>query len=403
MSNIYRYAKHITHFQVPQELIPKLTYIKFDELKLLNFLHSEFQRTSKSQVSLQARVISRATGIHPTNLGVARKGLVDEGLLLAERRGMTYLYTCCDPTDRTPISDGTTVSSRINFDDATEPMLLAYFEQRIENCRRTSNGLHGCCPFMGHTDQNPSFSVTTAAGSGGVWNCFGCGKSGKLVDFEVYLSEDATGVTVDRTEAHKRVEAALRSLGLGDSAKSHPSDVVYDYVDSDGVVISQTVRPRGDKTKMYRRRPHPDKPDRYITNLKGCVDLLYRLPEVMKADTVIIVEGEPDVESLRKLNLRDEDYKDVAITTKANGAGGWLSSHSASIRGKKVILIGDTNLKGVQHMDAVQLAIATVASSVNRINLPTEFKDISHWLIGRTAEDFIRLVGGNCLCLPVEI
>jgi hypothetical protein len=58
----------IMHFQIPQAIIPKLVYMKLDELRLLMFMHSEFQRTSKSEVSLLAEPISEQTGMRCLSL-----------------------------------------------------------------------------------------------------------------------------------------------------------------------------------------------------------------------------------------------------------------------------------------------------------------------------------------------
>ena len=405
MANVYRFAKHVVHYQLPQVLISKLTFIRLEELKLLNFLHSEFQRTSKSEVTLQAETISIKTGIHPTNLGAARDSLVSQGLLLVRKIGKTITYIACDPTDKTPIPDGNSNGSRINFDDLTEDVLRRYFESALRLCKRTENGLSGCCPFPTHDDRTPSFSVELKDGNGGRWNCFGCGKSGKLVDFEVHRSEDATGRTINRTDAHRLVIDKLRGLGVTESATEKSNDVAYAYCDEFGEIITETVRPGGKKVGMYRRRPNPDAPGKYISNVKNCPNLLYRLPEVIESDTVIVVEGEPDVESVRKLNLQDVGGRDVAATTIANGAGGWLPEHSARLLNKWVILIGDNDPdgKGLKHMNKIKASLFGKVKDLNHVELPSEYRDISHYLETHGTSDLIKLVGEEWLTPVAEV
>jgi 5S rRNA maturation endonuclease (ribonuclease M5) len=405
MSNIYRFAKHVVHFQLPQVVISKLTFIKPEELKLLCFLNSEFQRTSKSEVSFKAEEISMKTGIHPTNLGGVRDSLVAQGLLLVRKTGKIFVYICCDPVHKSPVPDGSSNGSQIDFDEVTAPALRKFFERRLGASTVTENGLASCCPFPPHNDTNPSFSVELKDGNGGRWNCFGCGKSGKLVDFEVYLSEDSSGVTIDRTEAHRRVVDRLRSLGVTESTKGQQDDIVYVYTDEYGEVLTETVRPHGKKEGMYRRRPNPDAPGRYINNVKGCPNLLYRLPEVREASTVIITEGEPDVENLHNLHLRDVDGRDVAVTTIANGASAWLANHSEPLVDKWVILCGDNDDdgKGLKHMERIKAALNGRVRDLNHIVLPSEYRDISHYLETHSAEDFVALVGNNWLDTPVRI
>lgn len=403
MSNCYRWVKSIQHFQLPQAVIPKLTYLRVEELRLLIFLQSEFQRTSKSEVKLQAEAISWATSIHPSNLGRTRDSLVSQGLLLYRKKGKVFTYICCDPSNRTPVPDGGTGGGYLDFDDAPAEMLRKYFERHLKEFKPTENGLSGCCPFPSHNDSTPSFSVEIKDGGGGKWICFGCGKSGKLVDFEVYLSENSAGVTIDRTEAHSRVEVRLRALGLGEGSKGHRSDIVYTYMNDLEDVAFEVVRPKGKKEGMYRRRPHPDVPGKYLKGTMGCPHVLYRLPEVIEAYTVIFTEGEPDVESVRKLNLEDAGASNVAVTTVAGGVNGWRPEHAAWLKDKYVILIGDNDAAGVQFMEEVKLAITDTVKKLIHVVLPPEYKDISEWLKTHTAQDFVDLVGDEWLDPPVAI
>ena len=109
MGNIYKFSKpYVFHFQLPQAVIPKLVYLRLDELRLLMFLHSEFQRTSKSEVSMPAETISRMTGVHPSNLGSARDSLTTQGLLMFRKIGKVFTYVLIDPATKLPVPDATT-------------------------------------------------------------------------------------------------------------------------------------------------------------------------------------------------------------------------------------------------------------------------------------------------------
>ena len=56
--------------------------------------------------------------------------------------------------------------------------LKAYIESKGIALKKHGNGYIGLCPF--HNDNNPSFSVTP---SKNIWHCFGCGKSGNVIQF----------------------------------------------------------------------------------------------------------------------------------------------------------------------------------------------------------------------------
>lgn len=53
--------------------------------------------------------------------------------------------------------------------------------------KRSGRELNGCCPF--HADRSPSFYVDDDKG---VWNCFGCGTAGDVIDYVMKLE----GVTL---------------------------------------------------------------------------------------------------------------------------------------------------------------------------------------------------------------
>ena len=404
MSNVYRFSRGLSYYQVPHALDESLSYIKSAELKLLLYVQSEAERRSRSKIVLTGTDIAKATGIHPTSVGEARKGLVTVGLLVAEKRGANWTYVVCDPRDRTPVPDGREPSDVIDFDALTSRILRSYFRPHLRQCKPTANGLTGCCPFPTHKDDTPSFCVSLEEGSGGLWNCMGCHRSGKLVDFELCLSETAAGVTIDRQTAHTKVVNRLHALGVAESTTGK-YDIVYTYHDEYGEVNSETVRIGGDKKNMARRRPHPDKPGRYIPNTKGCKPLLYRLPEVMEADTVILVEGEPDAEAVRSLSLQDEAGRWIAATTTPYGAGSWKPEYTEQLRGKTVICIGhnDPDGKGLKHMHIVQDELEGTVKRVSIRSLPSEFKDVHDYLKEHADVEFIRLVGDGLLELPPSI
>jgi putative DNA primase/helicase len=67
----------------------------------------------------------------------------------------------------------------------------------------------------------------------------------------------------------------------------------------------------------------------------------YNLPEVLKAKSVIIVEGEKDCETIKVWGL--------TATTNAQGAGKWRQQYNDHLKGKRVAVLPDNDDPGRKH------------------------------------------------------
>lgn len=229
-----------------------------------------------------------------------------------------------------------------------------------------NRGIHlknkmGKCPF--HDDKNPSLSVDVEKG---VWFCHaGCGGGGVIEFLARYL-----GVTVPEfLHKSKIVPAALVSdcelLAKPDYLT--PTEAIYDYHDALGNVVYQVVRY---KPKTFRQRHAVD--GKWVWSMEGVQRVLYRLPEVLKADTVWLCEGEKDAESLADLGFE--------ATTNVGGAGKWLDGYTESLAGKHVILCGDNDEPGRKHMEKVFEAIAGKVKTTKIVTVPDPHKDITDFI-----------------------
>ena len=128
----------------------------------------------------------------------------------------------------------------------------------------------------------------------------------------------------------------------------------YDYQNEKGKLLFQVVRY---SSKEFSQR-QPDHPKGWIWNLNGIQPVLYRLPELIRStEPILIVEGEKDVESLRKWGL--------TATTNPMGAGKWKKEYDKYLLNKEVILIPDNDSPGFQHCQQVG------AVSYTHLTLPT--------------------------------
>jgi putative DNA primase/helicase len=186
---------------------------------------------------------------------------------------------------------------------------------------------------------------------------------------------------------------------------------VYPYVDENGTTLSEAVRY---DPKDFRQR-RPDGNGGYVWSTKGVRQVPYRLPELLEAIAnqrpLFIVEGEKDVENLRKLGL--------PATTNASGCGKWTRALNKFFRDADVVIIADNDpqkkhprtgapmfhddgrpiLPGQDHAHDIARHLARVAKRVRLLDLGKHWKDcppkgdISDWIdAGGTVEALWQIV-----------
>ena len=164
------------------------------------------------------------------------------------------------------------------------------------------------------------------------------------------------------------VADAMRELGGGGEIVC-----VYDYTDERGKLLFQVCRfdPKGfppAQTRWGRRIA--------IWNLQGVRRVLYRLPEVIKAQSVCITEGEKDCDNLAKLGF--------VATTNPFGAKKWRDEYNEFLRGKDVVVfgdVGDPDKKGeTAHRAGYRVIIFQAAFLPRHALQPDGFHDVSDYI-----------------------
>ena len=237
----------------------------------------------------------------------------------------------------------------------TLPKLLSRFNGYHRNGAR----FRARCPA--HEDRTPSLSITE--------------KDGKL------LLHCHAGCTT---------EAILATLGLTmadlftDAASADGSKQIvatYPYTDETGKLLFEVVR---HEPKDFRQR-RPDGKGGWIWNLNGVRRVLYRLPEVVRAKAVLVVEGERDVESALKLGL--------TATCNPGGAGKWRGEYTTPLKGKRVGVICDADAPGLAHGRDVARSLVGVAAGVRLIQALPRAKDLTEWVgRGGTREALVSII-----------
>ena len=247
--------------------------------------------------------------------------------------------------------------------------MKAFYSAELPSIKANGSAMaQALCPW--HNDTKPSLTVNLTTGQ---FKCFGCDKKGSIFDF--YMTRHS----VDYKTAFN---ALAKEAGLTTEAQRRVIKT-YDYVDESGKILFQTFRY---EPKDFKQR-RPDGNGGWIYNLQGVQLVPYNLPEVIKAKSVIIAEGEKDC-----LNL-----KTIGLTASCNpmGAGKWKPEYNQYFKGKKVVLLPDADKPGRDHALQVAKNLKGIAESIKVVELPglKEKQDISDWIqAGGTKEGLIELI-----------
>lgn len=212
-------------------------------------------------------------------------------------------------------------------------------------------------------DANPSMDVYEDRIFCRSQGCFG--EKGADIFEVVGRMEGITDFAAQKTKVEEM-------FNLKKQTRKRTIDQIYTYRDEAGVVLFQTVRY---DPKDFRQR-QPDGKDGWIWNIQGVRLVLYRLPELLHAESVLIVEGEKDCETAYRLGLPDG----WSTTTSPMGAGKWKPAYSEQLKGKCVIICSDADEVGRKHGEKVANSIEGIALEVRRLTFPDGVHDLTAWV-----------------------
>lgn len=215
------------------------------------------------------------------------------------------------------------------------------------------------------------------------------------------IAEGDDGRTLFKCQAGCATESIVDRIGLK-MKDLHPEDkkpepkqkyspivAAYPYHDAEGNFLYEKVR-RADKSFTQRRK---DGSGGYIYNRQGVPHVLYRLPEVIKAESwVFISEGEKDADNLVKAGF--------TATTGENGAGPgkWLPEYTEQLRWKHCVVIGDRDAVGQAYAVETANALHGAAASVKLLDLTKiwpeipEHGDVSDMFQAKGEDDALSLL-----------
>src|SRR5262249_31580623 len=149
----------------------------------------------------------------------------------------------------------------------------------------------------------------------------------------------------------------------------------------------------------------PDGNGGWTWSLGETTRVLYRLPQIATAigrgEAVYIVEGEKDANTLGERGL--------TATTNPGGANKWRPEYAEALRGADVVIIGDNDQAGRDHVAQVASSLHSVARRVRVFNLAAAWPecpakgDITGWIeAGHTIAELETLVAALPEWKPAE-
>lgn len=233
------------------------------------------------------------------------------------------------------------------------------------------------CAVKEHRPMHYCVSIDLAKN---VWNCHDCEKGGSVIDWlmiEFGISAKEAMVRLGGTEYEPSRATPARSIVQsrpavnGNGSHNGAKGVVtatYNYTDEEGKLLFCVCR---FEPKDFRQKA-PDGKGGWIYKLDGVRRVLYNLPEVIKADTVFLCEGEKDADTLNAMG--------VVATTNCGGAKKWDDSYTTTLRSKNVVILPDNDAAGQEHLEVLKKALARPAKSLRIVQMPEGVKDVTEFV-----------------------
>lgn len=238
--------------------------------------------------------------------------------------------------------------------------------------KRVGSGWMACCPA--HDDRDPSLSISGRGGRLLVHCHAGCPQEAVITELRARgLWPDGGPDSWLEWRPGVKYPAAWGSI-----------ITEYVYTDANGTALYSTFRlaPKSFRQGYaeggaWRWKKHPQQ-------------VLYRLPEVLEAPIVFVVEGERDVETLR-------DWGFCATTNAGGARAPWLPQYTEALRGREVIIIPDMDPPGLKRACDIARALLGKAARIRMFGREdlAGCKDISEWFArGHSECELIAMLEG---------
>jgi 5S rRNA maturation endonuclease (ribonuclease M5) len=258
-------------------------------------------------------------------------------------------------------------------------VILMFTAERVAGAlKKTKKQADGswiaCCPA--HNDRNPSLSIEDGDDVPVVLYCHaGCEYSeiAEALDRQHGIKLGNAGGVKGDTQ---------RNL----APTNWPS--TYRYFDENGIERYVVCRQYNENSGKTFKQIRPDGKGGYALGIEGIERLPYRLPFWKDCDSIVIVEGEKDVDTLAKYG--------IAATCNSGGANNWKPELNKWFDGKTVYVIPDNDEPGRKHASKVAEQLKGIAAEVFISDICAGMKskaDISDYIVKHKGPYSDKLTG----------
>lgn len=215
----------------------------------------------------------------------------------------------------------------------------------------------------------------------GIWSDFETGDSGGF--FDLIKQETGTDDPMQWLRQHGYATDTRGQSGKAQKEVSHSSlkpataptkqAATYTYATESGEPLYRVLRSYDDQgQRQFKQQRFDNNSGAWLNGLKdvqgnsAVTKTLYNLVELVERpnESVHIVEGEKDCETLKRLGL---------LATTSGGAQSWRNEFAEWLRGRDLVVIPDHDSAGAKYADAVTQSLKGIAKSIKRIDLA------KHW------------------------
>lgn len=304
------------------------------------------------------------------------------------------------------------------FKDAVDEIrslncLISIMQNYNINLKQDNTGYYTNCVF--HDDKTPSLRLSDK-GNRAIYHCFGCGEQGDIINF-ICKMENLDNITALRkaydilgrelkynTINDNKVEnfkkfIKINQLTITKNKETYNLEEIYIYYDEDKNPLYCKIKYKnlfGKKHFITKSLIEMDIGYKYgdSKDFEQCKKVLYNLVEIKKSiskdDWIFFVEGEKDVETLRKIN-----FPATTIYTKK-----WEKSYDEDLKNAKVVFIGDSGRSGQEFKNFIVEKLKKCCKGLKIIDLPGienigdgKNKDVTDWLeSGKTSKELLNIV-----------
>jgi 5S rRNA maturation endonuclease (ribonuclease M5) len=406
------YANHAAYFNLPvcivRETAAKWSIAKLSGSALAVYVSLSWSanKSDRNTIEIKPSDLKALCNLTRPTFNKALEELETSGLIFTDRAGKKF--TLCDPNTGEPVHEFTgnqeddparyfqtpgTGGKRVNLNSGDPAQNEAWIKSCLPSgaavIAQGNGDLTICCPF--HDDPIPSCSVSPRKRC---FHCFGCKEKGTLTQLAMKLLGISKGEAIQN-------RAAVAALEVEYHDPDSKAEAIYSYEDSQGKLVKQVLR-YPDKRFAQRRYT----PSGWVWNTKGVKPLLYNLPRLEFTNTVVITEGEKDADRVTSLKLCASNRGEIVATT-SGGSDTWSDRLADALRGKRVIVMPDSDDAGVKYKEEVVASLEKRQVEYCVVTFEG-FKDVSAYLDAghtetelrqRIADEWTKTVGQGSVIL----